>query len=103
MKARTPESATRVWKRYSPSMAVNKEQQCAMNKPLVIRKVGNSLTVTVSELVKELGLGEGDKLCAIRTPRGFEITPFDANFNKAVEAAQGFMRKYPNAMKKLAE
>jgi putative addiction module antidote len=74
-----------------------------MNKPLIIRKVGNSLTVTVSELAKDLGLGEGDKVFAVRTPRGFEITPYDADFEKAVDAARSFMRKYPNAMKKLAE
>jgi putative addiction module antidote len=74
-----------------------------MNKPLVIRKVGNSLSVTISELARDLGLGEGDKVYAVRTPRGFEITPYDADFDKAVETARDFMRKYPNAMKKLAE
>jgi putative addiction module antidote len=74
-----------------------------MNKPVIIRKVGNSLTLTISDLAKDLGLGEGDKVFAVRTPRGFEITPYDANFDKAVESARAFMRKYPNAMKKLAE
>jgi putative addiction module antidote len=74
-----------------------------VNKPLIIRKVGNSLTVTVSDLARDMGLGEGDKVFAVRTPRGFEITPYDANFEKAVDAARAFMRKYPNAMKKLAE
>jgi antitoxin MazE len=74
-----------------------------MNKPLIIRKVGNSLSVTVSDLARDMGLGEGDRVYAVRTPRGFEITPYDANFDKAVETARNFMRKYPNAMKKLAE
>ena len=74
-----------------------------MNKPLTIRKVGNSLSLTVSDLAREMGLGEGDKLYAVRTPRGYELTPFDANFDKAMETARTFMRKYPNAMKKLAE
>jgi putative addiction module antidote len=74
-----------------------------MNKPLIIRKVGNSLTVTVSELAKDMGLVEGDRVYAVRTPRGFEITPYDPNFDKAIETAREFMRKYPNAMKKLAE
>jgi putative addiction module antidote len=74
-----------------------------MNKPFIIRKVGNSLSVTISDIAKDLGLGEGDKLFAVRTPRGFELTPYDANFDKALEAARDFMRKYPNAMKKLAE
>ncbi len=74
-----------------------------MNKPLIIRKVGNSLSLTISDLAKDLGLGEGDKVFAVRTPRGFELTPYDANFDKALETAREFMRKYPNAMKKLAE
>jgi putative addiction module antidote len=74
-----------------------------MNKPVFIRKVGNSLTLTVSDIAKELGLGEGDPVYVVRTPNGFEVTPYDANFGKAVEAARSFMRKYPNAMKKLAE
>jgi antitoxin MazE len=74
-----------------------------MNRPLIIRKVGNSLSLTISELAKDLGLGEGDKVFAVRTPRGFELTPYDANFDKALETARDFMRKYPNAMKKLAE
>jgi antitoxin MazE len=74
-----------------------------MNKPLTIRKVGNSLSVTISDFAKELGLGEGDKLFAVRTPRGLELSPYDADFDKAVESARRSMRKYPNAMKKLAE
>ena len=74
-----------------------------MNKPLIIRKVGNSLSITISDLAKDLSLGEGDKLFAVRTPRGFELTPYDANFDKALESARDFMRNFPNAMKKLAE
>jgi len=74
-----------------------------MNKPITIRKVGNSLSVTISDFAKELGLGEGDKLFVARTPRGIELSPYDQNFEKAVESARTFMRKYPNAMKKLAE
>ena len=59
--------------------------------------------MTVSDLAKDLGLHEGDKLYAVRTPRGFEITPFDDDFERSVDAARAFMRNYPNAMKKLAE
>ena len=75
----------------------------AMNKPLTIRKVGNSLSLTISDIARDMGLGEGDKVFAVRTPRGYEITPYDADFDKAVETAREFMHRYPNAMKKLAE
>jgi antitoxin MazE len=74
-----------------------------MNKPVLIRKIGNSLAVTVSDFAKELGLGEGDRLFVARTPKGIELTPYDKNFETAVEAARKFMRKHPNAMKTLAE
>lgn len=74
-----------------------------MNKPLTIRKVGNSLSLTISDIARDLGLGEGDKVYAVRTPRGYELTPYDANFEKAMETARSFMRKYSNAMKKLAQ
>lgn len=47
-----------------------------MYGPLIIRKVGNSLTVTISDIAKDLGLGEGGKLFAMRTPRGVELTPY---------------------------
>ena len=75
----------------------------SVSKPITLRKVGNSLTLTVSDIAKDMGLEEGDKVFAVRTPRGFEITPYDANFDKAIDVARNFMRKYPNAMKKLAE
>ena len=74
-----------------------------MNKPLTIRKVGNSLSLTISDIARDLGLREGDKVFAVRTSRGFELTPYDSNFEIALDAARAFMRKYPNAMKKLAE
>jgi hypothetical protein len=58
-----------------------------MYGPLIIRKVGNSLTVTISDIAKDLGLGEGDKLFAMRTPRGAEFTPYDGFFEKALDTA----------------
>ncbi len=74
-----------------------------MYGPLIIRKVGNSLTVTISDIAKDLGLGEGDKLFAMRTARDVELTPYDGFFEKALDTARDFMREYPDAMKKLAE
>jgi putative addiction module antidote len=73
-----------------------------MNKPVVIRKIGNSLGVTLSDALRDLGLGEGDKLFVVRTPNGIELTPYDPDFAEAVESARKFMRAYPTAMKTLA-
>lgn len=74
-----------------------------MSQALKIRKIGNSLGVTLSEHLKELGLQEGDSLYVVKTSSGIELTPFDPDFAEAVDEARKFMRRYPNAMKKLAE
>lgn len=75
-----------------------------MTKPLKIRKIGTSLGVVLpKDLLAELGVGEGDLLYPVRTPEGVEFSRYDPTFVRAVEAGRRFMRKYPSAMKKLAE
>jgi len=74
-----------------------------MSQPVKIRKIGNSLGVTLSEQVREMGLKEGDNLYVVKTRDGIELTPYDPDFAEALDAARDFMRRYPNAMKKLAE
>ncbi|MCH7794493.1 MAG: AbrB/MazE/SpoVT family DNA-binding domain-containing protein [Proteobacteria bacterium] len=75
-----------------------------MTKPLKIRKIGTSLGLVLpKELLAELGVGEGDMLYPVRTPDGVALTPYDPDFEQALEAGRKFMRRYPNAMRKLAE
>lgn len=74
-----------------------------MSHPVKIRKIGNSLGVTISEQVREMGLEEGDTLFVVKTPNGIELTPYDPDFVEAMEDAREFMRAYPNAMKALSE
>ena len=75
-----------------------------MSKPLKIRKIGSSLGLVLpKELLTELGVAEGDTLYPVRTPGGVELTRYDPDFEQALKASRDFMRRYPNAMKKLAE
>lgn len=74
-----------------------------MAQSVKIRRIGNSLGVTLSEQIRELGLKEGDSLYVVKTRDGIELTPFDPDFAAALEAARDFMHRYPNAMKTLAE
>lgn len=75
-----------------------------MTKPLKIRKIGGSLGVVLpKELLGELGVSEGDLLYPVRTPEGVQLMPGDPDFEQALNSARDFMRRYPNAMKKLAE
>lgn len=76
-----------------------------MTTKLKVRKVSKStLGLTLpKDLVAELGLEEGDDLYVVRTPHGVELTRLDPEFEKALEISRRAIRKYPNAMKKLAE
>ena len=75
-----------------------------MNKPLKIRKWGGSCGVTLPRsMLDKLGVGIGDLLYPVITPDGIALSRYDPNFVKALDAADDFMSRYPNAMKKLAE
>jgi putative addiction module antidote len=71
---------------------------------LTVRKVGNSLGVTLpAEAARMLHVQEGDKVFLTEAPGGYRITPYDPDFEKTMNVAEGFMGRYKNALRKLAE
>jgi len=71
---------------------------------LKVRKVGNSLGVTLSsEVAQTLRVREGDQLYLTETPGGFRLTPYDPDFKETMEIAERFMRRYRNALRDLAK
>lgn len=74
-----------------------------MAEPLKIRRIGNSLGVMLSEHLRAMGLKEGDSLFIVKTRDRMGLTPYDPDFAEALEVGRDFMRRLPNAMKKLAE
>ena len=72
--------------------------------PLKIRRVGNSLGVTLpKDALKMLGVGEGDNIILTDAPEGFRVTPYDETFEKAMEAFDEGRKKYRNALRELAK
>lgn len=71
---------------------------------LKIRKVGNSLGATFpKEVLQKLKLEEGDTVYVTETPDGVQLTPYDPNFDQAMEAYRKVSNKYRNALRQLAE
>lgn len=72
---------------------------------LKIRKVGNSLGVTLpTETARALNVREGDPLYLTQGADGaFRITPYDPDFADAMQAAESFMARYRNALRELAK
>ena len=50
-----------------------------------------------------LGVAEGDLLHLTPTPDGFRLTPHDPGFAAGMDAAEGFMARYRNALRSLAK
>lgn len=75
-----------------------------MTKKLKIRRIGNGQGVTLTkETLNRIGVGMGDELHLVHVPGGVQLTRYDPDFDHALDAATDFMRRYPNAMRKLAE
>jgi putative addiction module antidote len=71
---------------------------------LTVRKVGNSLGVILPhEAAKALRVHEGDKLFLTPSPDGFQLTPYDPEFEKKMKVAEEGIRRYRNALKELAK
>ena len=71
---------------------------------LKIRAVGTSAGVILpKEALTHLGVREGDELFLVETPSGYEVTPYDPEFEKQVEIAEQGMSLYKNALRELAK
>jgi putative addiction module antidote len=75
-----------------------------MTTVVKLRKIGNSLGVILPrEVTDELRLSEGDTLHVVTDPDGARLTPFDPEFDKAMNAFARTRRKYRNALRELAK
>ncbi|WGD51720.1 AbrB/MazE/SpoVT family DNA-binding domain-containing protein [Bradyrhizobium sp. CB1650] len=72
---------------------------------LQVRKIGNSIGVILpKELAARLNLKEGDKLFPVeQSGGGLVLTPYDPDFEKAMEVARRGMKRYHNALAELAK
>ncbi len=79
-------------------------EESIMPKPLKIRRIGKSLGLVLPKaLLRELGVGEGDQIYAVKASDGVLLTVHDPETLKVLENARDFMRRHAGAMKKLVE
>lgn len=71
---------------------------------LKVAQVGNSLGVILpKKLIAHLKVAKGDELSCTETANGIELTAYDPDFEKKMEAARSVTRRYRNALKELAK
>jgi len=69
-----------------------------------VRKVGNSLgAILPGEVAARLRVKEGDSLSVTETPDGIQLSPYDPEFEAAMEAFDRGRTRYRNALRRLAK
>jgi putative addiction module antidote len=75
-----------------------------MVREITLRQAGGSVTATLpKDMADRLQVKPGDRMYAIETDRGVLLTPYDPDFEDALEAFARVRRQYRNTLKKLAE
>jgi putative addiction module antidote len=58
--------------------------------------------VLPKEILAKLHVEKGDSLYITETPQGIQLTPYDEEFDRQIEIGKKVMRKYRDALRKLA-
>jgi putative addiction module antidote len=69
-----------------------------------VTTVGSSTGIVLpKELLTKLNIQKGDTLYVTETPDGVQLSPYNEEFAKTMEVANDVMRRYRDALRKLAE
>jgi len=69
-----------------------------------ITTVGSSAGIVLpKDVLAKLRVEKGDMLYITETPEGIQLSPYDQEFARQVEAGRKVMRRYRDALRKLAE
>lgn len=75
-----------------------------MMKKTTIRAIGNSAGATIPKpMLERYHLAEGDAVTLVETDAGILITPFDPDFEEAMEIYAEGAGRFRNAMRELAK
>ena len=75
-----------------------------MSDRLKVRPIGNSACVVLTkEMLAELGVEIGDELQAVKTPKGYELTAFDAELDDALKWIEKGAKRYRNTLRVLSK
>lgn len=75
-----------------------------MPKETTIRRIGNSSGLTIpKDILERLRLQAGDRVHLIETDEGLLVTPYDPDFEEAIEIYEEGARRYRNAMRELSK
>ncbi len=71
---------------------------------LKLKQIGNSVGVVLPrEAVARLKVEKGDVVYLTEAPGGYQLTPYDPEFEKQMQAAECIMKKRRNVLRALSK
>jgi putative addiction module antidote len=71
---------------------------------IAVRRAGGSVTATLPKnVVERLRIAPGDNLFLVETEQGVLLTPYDPNFDRAMQIYERGAKQYRNALHELAK
>ena len=71
---------------------------------VTVRQVGNSTGIILpKEALARLHIAAGDDVFLVETPTGYEVTPYNPEFEAQLKSTQKGMRAYRNTLRELAK
>lgn len=75
-----------------------------MVKQITMRQAGGSVSATIpKDMAERYHMEVGERAFAIETDRGVLITPYDPNFERAMQIYERGAKRYRNALRELAK
>ena len=75
-----------------------------MVKQIMMRQAGGSVSATIpKDMAERYHMEVGERAFAIETDRGVLITPYDPNFERAMQIYERGAKRYRNALRELAK
>ena len=75
-----------------------------MVKRIAVRQTGGSIAATLPKnVVERLGVVPGDTIFVVETEQGVLLTPYDPNFERAMQVYERGVKQYRNALHELAK
>jgi len=75
-----------------------------MVKKQTLKKIGGSAAIVLPKsMLDRFHLEPGDEVAVVETENGLLVTPYDPDFEEAMEHYARGARKYRNAMRELAK
>jgi putative addiction module antidote len=91
-----------VSKPHRATCAIEQIVECRMK--VKVTTVGSSAGIVLpKEVLAKLRVHKGDTLYLSETTDGIALSPYDPDFDQELETARAVMRRYRNALRKLAK